>query len=97
MAHRDLKKSAKIQIYPASYQSCSDNSEKTISTTMLGQLEEKYFDYFVFNIVDCDVKCGLLRSGAHRCALAQIIGNAWGLDINSLRSAENHHQDLRFC
>jgi hypothetical protein len=25
-----------------------------------GQLREKYFDYFVFNIVDCD----LLRSGA---------------------------------
>jgi hypothetical protein len=36
----------------------------------------------------------LLRSGARRRALAQIIGNARGLDINSPRSAENH---LKTC
>jgi hypothetical protein len=47
---------------------------------------------FVFNIVDC----GLLRSRARRRALAQTIGNARGLDINSPRSAENNPQDLRF-
>jgi hypothetical protein len=68
-----------------------DNSEKNISTTLLGQLEEKYFDYFVFNIVDCD----LPRLGARRRALAQTIDNARGLDINSPQSAENHSQDLR--
>jgi hypothetical protein len=51
---------------------CSDNSKK------------KYFD---FNIVDyIYVNCGLSRSGARRCALAQTIGNARGLDINSLLS-----------
>jgi hypothetical protein len=57
-----------------------------------GQLGEKYFDYFVFNIVDY----GLPRSGAQRRALAQTIGNARGLDINSPLSAETHPQDLRF-
>jgi hypothetical protein len=57
-----------------------------------GQPIEKYFDYFVFNIVDC----GLLRLGARRRALAQIIGNARGLDINSPLSSEAHTQDLRF-
>jgi hypothetical protein len=62
-----------------------------------GQLKEKYFDYLVFNIVDyVYVDCGLLRSGAHhRRALAQTIGNARGLDINSPLSAEAHTQDLR--
>jgi hypothetical protein len=60
---------------------------------LLGQLEEKYFDYFVFNIVVYDVNCGLPCSGAHRYALTQTIGNARGLDINSPRSAENHPQD----
>jgi hypothetical protein len=35
------------------------------------------------------------RSGARRRALAQTIGNARGLDINSPRSTENHLQDLR--
>jgi hypothetical protein len=68
-----------------------------IITTACGQLGEKYFDYFVLNIIDYGVNCGLLRSGAHRRALAQTIGNAWGLDINSPRSVENHPQDLRFC
>jgi hypothetical protein len=64
---------------------------------LLGQFGEKYFDYFVFNIVDyiC-VNCGSPRSGARQRALAQTIGNARGLDINSPRSAENHPQDLRF-
>jgi hypothetical protein len=39
----------------------------------------KYFDYFVFNIVDyISVNSGLLHSGARRRALAQIIGNARG-------------------
>jgi hypothetical protein len=55
---------------------------------------KKYFDYFVFNIVDYGVNCGLLRSGARRRALAQTIGNARGLDINSLLSAETHTQNL---
>jgi hypothetical protein len=57
-------------------------------------LEKKYFDYFVFNIVDYGVNCGLSRSGAHHRVLAQTIGNARGLDINSPRSAENH---LKTC
>jgi hypothetical protein len=57
----------------------------------------KYFDYFVFNIVDYDVNCSLPRSGArHRRALAQTIGNARGLDINSPLSTKIHTQDLRF-
>jgi hypothetical protein len=31
---------------------------------LLRQLKEKYFDYFVFNIVDyIYINCGLLRSG----------------------------------
>jgi hypothetical protein len=38
----------------------------------------------------------LATLGARRRALAQTIGNARGLDINSARSAENHPQDLRF-
>jgi hypothetical protein len=63
---------------------------------LLGQYGEEYFDYFVFNIVDYGVNCGLLRSGARRRALAQTIGNARRLDINSPRSAEIHPQDLRF-
>jgi hypothetical protein len=65
-------------------------------TTLHGQLEEEYFDYFVFNIVDYGVNCGLLNLGARRRALAQTIGNARGLDINSPMSAEVHTQDLRF-
>jgi hypothetical protein len=56
--------------------------------------EKKYFDYFVFNIVDYGVNCGLLRSGAHRRALGQTIGNARGLDINSPLSMKTHAQDL---
>jgi hypothetical protein len=56
------------------------------------QLGEKYFHYFVFNIVDC----GLSRLRARRHALAQTIGNARGLDINSLMIAEAHTQDLQF-
>jgi hypothetical protein len=54
--------------------------------------EEKIFDYFVFKIVNY----GLLRSAAPRRALAQTIGNARGLDINSPLSAENYLQDLQF-
>jgi hypothetical protein len=61
----------------------------------LDNLEKKYFDYFVFNIVDYGVNCGLLRSGAHHRALTQTISNAQGLNINSPRSTENHLQDLR--
>jgi hypothetical protein len=41
------------------------------------------------------VGCTLPCSGARRHALAQNIGNAQGLDINSPRSTENHLQDLR--
>jgi hypothetical protein len=48
-----------------------------------GQLGEKYFDYFIFNIVNC----GLQRSGARHHALARTIGNARGLDITSPLSA----------
>jgi hypothetical protein len=59
-------------------------------------IRRKYFDYFAFNIVHYGVNYGLPRSGACRCALAQIIGNARGLDINSPKSTENHSQDLRF-
>jgi hypothetical protein len=64
---------------------------------LLGQLKEQYFDYFVFNIIDyiC-VDYGLPRSGAHRQAPAQTIGNARGLDINLPRNAETHAQDLQF-
>jgi hypothetical protein len=57
---------------------------------LLEQYGEKYFDYSVFNIIDS----GFPRSGARRRALAQIIDNARGLDINSPLSAENHPQDL---
>jgi hypothetical protein len=66
---------------------------KIISITPLGQPGEKYFDYFAFKIVNC----GLPRSGAHRRALAQTIGNGRGLDINSPLSAKTHAQDPRFC
>jgi hypothetical protein len=69
-------------------------------TTRQAELEqpgEKYFDYFIFNIVDyIRVDCDLLCSGARRRALTQTIGNARGLDINSPLSAETHAQDLRF-
>jgi hypothetical protein len=53
---------------------------------------KKYFDYVVFNIV----AYALPRSGARRRALAQTIGNARGLGINSPLNAETHAQDLRF-
>jgi hypothetical protein len=36
---------------------------KNISTTLLRQSGEKYFDYFAFNIIDYGVNSGLLRSG----------------------------------
>jgi hypothetical protein len=45
--------------------------------------KKKYFDYFVFNIIDCDANCGLLRSEARRHTLTQTIGNARGLDIKT--------------
>jgi hypothetical protein len=51
-------------------------STTSISSTTFG---EKYFDYFVFKIVNC----GLIRSEVRHRALAQTIGNARGLDINS--------------
>jgi hypothetical protein len=63
---------------------------------LLGQPEENIFDYFVLNIVDYGVNCGLPCSGARRHALVQIIGNARGLDINSPLSAKAHTQGLRF-
>jgi hypothetical protein len=63
-------------------------------TSLLGQSEEKYFDYLVFNIVDCGVNYDLPRLGTRHRALAQTIGNTRGLDINSPRSAENH---LKTC
>jgi hypothetical protein len=69
----------------------------TVIRQRLLNSEKNIFDYFVFNIVDyiC-VNCGLPCSGARYRALAQTIGNARGLDVNSLRSAENRPQDLRF-
>jgi hypothetical protein len=79
-----------------------DNSEQNILTTLLGQHGKKSFDYLVLNIVDCisvgyiRIDSGLPRSGAHRRALAQTIGNTQGLDINSSLSAEAHTQDLQF-
>jgi hypothetical protein len=68
------------------HKSSVDNSKKNISTTMAWRLtarttRRKYFDYFVFNFVDCDVNCGLLRSRA-RHQLTPECGN--------------HPQDLQF-
>jgi hypothetical protein len=68
---------------------------KKLATQTERVTRRKYFDYFVFNIVDYSANCGLLRSGARRHALTQTIGNAQGLDINSPWSAENHPQYLR--
>jgi hypothetical protein len=65
---------------------------RVISTVPVTQ--RKYFDYFVFNIVDYGINCGLLRSGACCWALIQTISNARGLDINSPLSTETHAQDL---
>jgi hypothetical protein len=66
-------------------------------STLLGQPEEKYFDYFAFKIVDyIRFGYGFPRSGARHRALAQTIGNTRGLDINSPLSAEPYTQDLRF-
>jgi hypothetical protein len=48
---------------------------------LLRQPGEKYFDYFVFNIVDYSVNCGLLRSEDRHRALAHTIGNARGLVV----------------
>jgi hypothetical protein len=77
---------------------CVDNSKKHISTIRrtVWTTQRKYFDYFVFNIVDyiC-VNCALPRSGARHRALAQTIDNTRGLDINSPLSVEAHTQDLR--
>jgi hypothetical protein len=73
--------------------------EKNILTTRrtARRTRRKYFDYFVFNIIDYGyVDYGLSRSEARRRALAQTIGNTRGLDINSLQSAETHAQDLQF-
>jgi hypothetical protein len=57
---------------PGGYQKATNNFEN-ISTgelsELFGQPEENYFDYFVFNIVDYDVNCDLLRSEAHRHTL----------------------------
>jgi hypothetical protein len=64
---------------------------------LLRQLEEKYFDYFVFNIVDyIYINYALPRLVARHRVLAQTIGNARGLDINSSLSAEAHTQGQRF-
>jgi hypothetical protein len=57
--------------------------------------KKKYFGYFAFKRRRLQRHCGLPRSGA-RCALAQTIGNARGLDINSPLSTKTHAQDLRF-
>jgi hypothetical protein len=72
------------------------NSQHQRVTRTARTTQRKYFDYFTFNTVDYSVNCGLIRSGARHRALTQTIGNARGLDINSPRSAENYHQDLRF-
>jgi hypothetical protein len=93
-----VKTASQPKILPISYQSCTDNSKENILTTTACRLtarttrRKKYFDYFIFKIVDC----GLIPSGTRRCALAQTIGNARGLDMNSSWSAESHPKDLRF-
>jgi hypothetical protein len=63
---------------------------------LFGQPGEKYFDYFVFIIVNYGVSYSLPCSGACRRVLAETIGNARGLDINSPLSAKTHTQDLQF-
>jgi hypothetical protein len=75
----------------------SPKREKKSYQTTTTDNSKKKFDYFVFNIVDYGVNYGLSRSEARRHAFAQTIDNAWGLDINSLRSTEKYAQDLRFC
>jgi hypothetical protein len=57
-------------VYTDELPDCADNSGKDISTTLREQSKEKYFDYFVFNIVDYGVNCGLLCSGVCRRSLA---------------------------
>jgi hypothetical protein len=57
-------------------------------------IRRKYFNYFVFNIVDYGVNCDLLRSGTRHRALAQNIGNARGLDINSPLSVETSYVNI---
>jgi hypothetical protein len=69
---------------------------RLLAKQFIRTIRRKYFDYFTFNIVDCGVNCGLIRLGARRRALAQTIGNARGLDINSPLSVEAHTQDLQF-
>jgi hypothetical protein len=75
---------------------CSNNLKENISTTIARRLtarttrRKKYFDYFVFKIVECGLPC----SGARHHALAQTINNTRGFDINLPLSAENHLQDL---
>jgi hypothetical protein len=61
---------------------------RLLAKQFIRTIRRKYFDYFTFNIVDCGVNCGLIRSGARRRGLVQTIGNVQGLDINSPRSAE---------
>jgi hypothetical protein len=70
---------------------------KKINHQAVRTTRRKYFDYFIFNIVDY-IRFGYASPllGARRHTLAQTIGNAWGLDINSPLSAENHFQDLQF-
>jgi hypothetical protein len=48
---------------------------------LLGQLGKKYFDYFIFNIVDyIRIDCDLLRPGAlvvtHSCKLSATLGGS---------------------
>jgi hypothetical protein len=50
-----------------------------IITIACAQLEEKYFDYFVLNIIDYGVNCGLIRSGlvvAHSRKLSATLGDS---------------------
>jgi hypothetical protein len=92
-----VKTSHKSAAVCIGHQDCSSTSERTtrrkkIRLHCTDNPQQKYFNYFVFN----SVGCALPRSGARQHALAQTIGNARGLDINSPLSAEAHTQDLRF-
>jgi hypothetical protein len=69
----------------------SSNSNAYFSDEPAAQEKEEVEENIIFNIIDyIRVGCSLLRSGTRHRALAQTIGNARGLDINSPQSAENH-------
>jgi hypothetical protein len=74
---------------PTNYKGCLDNSKKNISTIsfLISSTASRRYVRQLW----------LITLGGSSPALAQTIGNAWGLDINSPRSAKIHPQDLQFC